>query len=90
MTGRKNALEVRETIEADHPEIGITSPLTSMSGMWELRVHDTTTLFNDFWMMVDHLAATFGEIESWPGDDENNDGQPGDRYTEIGIVPDRD
>lgn len=61
MTGRRNALAVRESIEADHPEIAIKSPLTSLSGRWELSTDGGTATYDDFWMMVDHLAAMFGE-----------------------------
>ncbi|MGH3248189.1 MAG: hypothetical protein ACRDOI_18595 [Trebonia sp.] len=63
MTGRKNALAVREAIEAEHHEIQIKSPLTSRSGKWELTLDGATTAtYDDFWMMVDFLAARFDDI----------------------------
>jgi hypothetical protein len=69
MTGHKNALAVREAVGAGHPEISIASPMTSASGCWELSVGDSSTLFDDFWMMVDHLAAMFADAEPGAGED---------------------
>jgi hypothetical protein len=59
MTGRRNALAVREAIEAAHPEITIRSPLTSRSGQWELISDDGTTTYDDFWIMADYLAEHY-------------------------------
>jgi hypothetical protein len=59
MSDQQNALAVREAIEAAHPEIMIKSPLTSRSGRWELISDDGTTLYDDFWMMVDYLAEHY-------------------------------
>jgi hypothetical protein len=60
----RNALAVREAIEAVHPEISITTPLTSRSGKWELVIDDSTAQWDDFWLMIDHLADRFGDIDS--------------------------
>ncbi len=60
MTSRQNALAVRKAIEAARPEIAITTPLASLSGLWELCVGGETSQYDDFWLMVDHLAAKYG------------------------------
>jgi hypothetical protein len=53
------ALTVRLAIEAAHPEIQITTPLTSKSGQWELTAKGTTATFSDFWAMTGHLAELY-------------------------------
>lgn len=63
MTDHRNALAAREAIEAQHPEITITTPLTSRSRQWELYAQGEVVQFDDFWFLVDHLAARFGDIE---------------------------
>jgi hypothetical protein len=88
MTGQKNALAVREAIEAGHPEITIKSPLTSLSGNWELAIDGDNTSFDDFWMLVDHLAARY-DNDNEPDDDETGDAPP-DRYVEIAVLPGRE
>jgi hypothetical protein len=61
----KNALAVRLRLEKQHPEIAISSPLTSLSGMWELAVEGgDTTAYSGFWLMVDYLSERFQDVES--------------------------
>jgi hypothetical protein len=62
---KRNALEVRQKLEAAHPEITIKSPLSSKSGKWELEVGDAdTTFFDSFWPMVDSLAGQYQDVEA--------------------------
>jgi hypothetical protein len=62
---KPNALAVREAVEATHPEIRITIPLVSKSGLWELEIGDSDrTSYSDFWMMVDYLVGLFGDIKA--------------------------
>jgi hypothetical protein len=84
MTEQRNALKVRQAIEAAHPEVTITTPLTSRSGNWELSVGGESTQYSNFWMMVDHLAAKFGDIEP-TAIEPATDG----RYVEYGIERER-
>jgi hypothetical protein len=37
----------------------IKSPLTSRSGRWELSSQGGTTIYDDFWLMVDFLADRY-------------------------------
>jgi hypothetical protein len=37
----------------------IRSPLTSLSGRWELIGDDGTATYDDFWMMADYLAEHY-------------------------------
>jgi hypothetical protein len=53
-----------------HPEIMITTPLTSRSGVWELSTDGrSSATYEDFWMMADYLAAKFAD----PGPEEDDD-----------------
>jgi hypothetical protein len=64
--------------EATRAEIEITTPLTSRSGKWEISTGERdSTVYDDFWMMVDFLAAKFGEIESGAAADPTNGPQQG-------------
>lgn len=69
MIAQKNALAVREALEAGHPEIAIKSPLTSLSGRWELSTDGGTTTYSNFWLMVDFLAGRYDNDE--PGDEDD-------------------
>lgn len=61
----RNALEVRLAVEKAHPEIRIVTPLSSLSGQWELCIGDgDTAFFSDFWTMVDSVAGQFGDVEA--------------------------
>ncbi len=55
------ALQVRSAWETAHPEITITPPIAAKSGKWELRTGQDTTCYDDFWLMIGHLARTYGE-----------------------------
>lgn len=81
ITGPKtSALAVRQAVEFAHPEITILTPLTSLSGLWELTTDDgTTTYYDDCEMMLDHLERRFGGIEA----------ELRDRYAEIQVKPER-
>lgn len=83
MSDRQNALAVREAIGAAHPEIMIKSPLTSRSGRWELMIDNGTTIYDNFWMMVDYLAERY---DNEPEGDEDQP-HPKDRYAEIQVKP---
>jgi hypothetical protein len=58
---RPSALAVRQAWENAHPEITIRPPITAPSRQWELETPGGTTLYSDFWTMIDHLAALLGE-----------------------------
>ena len=60
---RETALQARVAYESAHPEIAITSPLTSRSGRWELSSPDGTATFGEVQSMLDFLAAVFGPAE---------------------------
>ncbi len=60
---RTTALQARIHYESAHPEIGITTPLTSPSGQWEVSTADGTSRFGEVWAMLDFLAARFGPVE---------------------------
>jgi hypothetical protein len=59
----RTALQARIAYEAAHPEIAITSPLTSRSGHWELTTTDGTDTFSAVQAMLDFLAARFGPAD---------------------------
>jgi hypothetical protein len=60
-----------------HPEIMITTPQTSRSGMWELSTDGrSTAIYDDFWLMADYLAAKFADPSPEEDDDPGDDGQP--------------
>jgi hypothetical protein len=60
-----SALAVRLKVEAAHPDIRIITPLTSRTGRWELEIGEAdTTSYSDFWIMIDHLAGKFADIEA--------------------------
>jgi hypothetical protein len=60
--GKPSALAVRLAAEAAHPEIQITTPLTSRSGRWELTTDgDGCSAYSGFWEMVDALAERYGD-----------------------------
>lgn len=60
----RNALEVRKSIEAAHPEIKISSPLTSASRRWELAIAGEIAVYSDFWAMVHALADRYPDVET--------------------------
>lgn len=68
-TGPRNALQARKATGTGHPEIAISSPLTSPSGRWELDIEGGTTQYGNFWMMVDYLADRYDNDDD-PDDDE--------------------
>jgi hypothetical protein len=57
------ALQTRVAYEDAHPEITITSPLTSRSRLWELSAEGETTAFSGVWAMLDCLAAQYGAAD---------------------------
>jgi hypothetical protein len=57
------ALQARVAYETAHPEIAITTPLTSCSQLWEVSTADGTTTFGGVWAMLDFLAALFGAAD---------------------------
>lgn len=57
---RKTALQARMDYESAHPEIAITTPLTSPSGQWEVSTADGTSRFGEVGAMLDFLAGLFG------------------------------
>jgi hypothetical protein len=59
----RTALQVRIAYESAHPEIAITSPLTSRSGQWELTTADGTATFSAVQSMLDFLATRFGAAD---------------------------
>jgi hypothetical protein len=66
MSGDKqSALAVRLKLEQQHPEISISSPLTSLSGMWELTIEgNDATSYADFWMMIDYISERYQVVET--------------------------
>jgi hypothetical protein len=59
----RTALQARIAYESAHPEIAITSPLTSGSGWWELTTADGTATFSAVQAMLDFLATRFGPAD---------------------------
>jgi hypothetical protein len=59
----RTALQTRIAYECAHPEIAITSPLTSRSGQWEVTTADGTATFGAVQAMLDFLAARFGPAD---------------------------
>jgi len=57
------ALQTRVDYEAAHPEVEITTPLTSRSGLWELSTEGSITTFSGVWAMLDFLAAQSGAAD---------------------------
>ncbi|HEY0934482.1 MAG TPA: hypothetical protein VGD91_12140 [Trebonia sp.] len=60
---RRTALQARIEYESAHPEVAITSPLTSRSRQWEVSTADGTSRFGEVGAMLDFLAARFGPLE---------------------------
>jgi hypothetical protein len=58
---RPAALPTCQAQVAAHPEIAIRPPVTSPSRLWELHADDSTTFYDDFWAMIDHLSVLFGQ-----------------------------
>jgi hypothetical protein len=61
---KRNALEIRQKLEAAHPDIKIKSPLSSASHHWELVIAGETAVFDDFWAMAHSLADRYPDVES--------------------------
>lgn len=58
-----SALQRRVAYEDAHPEIAITSPLTSRSGLWELSADGETSAFSGVWAMLDFLGTHYGAAD---------------------------
>jgi hypothetical protein len=59
------------------PEITIRPPQTSRSGHWELSTGERdSTIYDDFWMMADYLAARYADDEADDDEGQGDEGQP--------------